>query len=44
VVYMLKVPKRALDEVLETMRKVFEEELNIKVEIRKIEWGGKRNG
>ena len=41
---MLKVPKWASDEELELMRKVFEEELNIKVEIRKIEWGGKRNG
>jgi hypothetical protein len=27
---MLKVPKWALDEALETMRKVFEERLNIK--------------
>jgi hypothetical protein len=41
---MLKVPKWAPDEELELMRKVFEEKLNIKVEIRKIEWGGKRNG
>ena len=38
VVYMLKVPKRAPDEALETMRKVFEERLNIKVVIRKINW------
>ena len=38
VVYMLKVPKRAPDEALETMRKVFEEHLNIKVTIRKIDW------
>jgi len=44
VVYMLKVPKWAPDEELGLMRRVFEEELNIKVEIRKIEWGGKRNG
>ncbi|GAA5344017.1 hypothetical protein [Planifilum fimeticola] len=41
---MLKVPKWAPDEELGLMRRVFEEELNIKVEIRKIEWGGKRNG
>ena len=41
---MLKVPKWAPDEELKLMRTVFEEELNIKVEIRKIEWGGKRNG
>jgi len=38
VVYMLKVPKRAPDEALETMRKVFEERLNIKVTYRKIDW------
>jgi hypothetical protein len=38
VVYMLKVPKWAPNEALETMRKVFEEHLNIKVTIRKIDW------
>ena len=38
VLYMLKVPKRAPDEALETMRKFFEERLNIKVVIRKINW------
>jgi hypothetical protein len=33
-----EVPKWAPDEALETMRKVFEERLNIKVVIRKINW------
>jgi hypothetical protein len=41
IVYMLKVPKWAPDDALETMRNVFEEQLNIKVAIRKINWGGR---
>ncbi|MFC4076157.1 hypothetical protein [Salinithrix halophila] len=39
--YMLKVPKWASEEKLEMMKRAFEEELNITVKYRKIDWGGK---
>ena len=40
--YMLKVPKWASEDMLEKMKKAFEEQLNITVKYRRIDWGGKR--
>ncbi|GGA43386.1 hypothetical protein GCM10007416_15570 [Kroppenstedtia guangzhouensis] len=38
---MLKVPKWASEDALEKMKKAFEEQLNITVNYRRIDWGGK---